>query len=101
MNFYQISIEEVNAEFTTREFISNFHNGIGINEGNIVSFLNRAALNAAGFWEEDRYTWENGSITLHLQNGENANSHYADLYVAAVTNAAGTLLCGKMSLCEY
>lgn len=100
MDFYATTIEEVNAAFTSRDFVSNFNNGIGFNEGNDVSFLNRAALNAAGFWEEDRYTWENGSITLHLQNGENANSHYADLYVAAVTNTAGTLLCGKMRLPE-
>ena len=100
MNFYKMTIEEVNAEFTTREFISNFHNGIGINEGNDVSFLNHAALEAAGFVRLTSAEYSNGSVTLHISNGENQNPHYADPYVAAVTNVAGTLLCGKMRVSE-
>ena len=100
MDFYQISIEEVNAEFTSRSFVANYHNGIGFQEGNDVSFLNHAALDAAGFTAISRNEFSNGSVTLHISNGENQNSHYADPYVAAVTNAAGTLLCGKMRVSE-
>ena len=100
MNFYEAKIEEVNAAFTSRSFVSNFNNGIGINEGNDVAFLNNAALEAEGFTAISRNEYSNGSVTLHISNGENANSHYADLYVAAVTNAAGTLLCGKMRVSE-
>ena len=100
MNFYKMTIEEVNAAFTTRDFVANYHNGIGCQEGNDVAFLNPAALEAEGFTAISRNEYSNGSVTLHISNGENQNSHYADPYVAAVTNAAGTLLCGKMRVSE-